>query len=128
LKPALFRDLNVADDNNLEQTPQTPWEASMIVKNWPALIALGTSMLVTAGCNSTASLKDVETSCAAASVRYADAWNCARNQYLSYDEYRARYLATGDAVAAQVNAGQLSDAAARTSMAGGFSGGGHGRR
>ena len=81
-----------------------------------------------AACNSTAPLTQVEASCASASGNYNDAWGCVRGQYLSYDEYRARYLATGDAVAAQVNAGQISDAAARASLASGFSGRSGGRR
>ena len=85
-----------------------------------------------AGCNSTSSLSNVQTNCASTSTRYKDAWACARGQYASYDDYRAFYLATGDTLDAQVDAGQISDSAARASLASGFSGmrggGGGGRR
>jgi hypothetical protein len=49
---------------------------------------------------------------------------------VGYYDYRQRYLATGDALDAQVDAGRISDAAARASLSRGFSvrGGGGGRR
>jgi hypothetical protein len=83
------------------------------------------------GCNTSGSLKDVEASCAASSASYKDAWSCVR-QNLNYDEYRSRYMANGDALAAQIDAGQISDTAGRAIMASGFAsmggGGGRGRR
>ena len=72
-------------------------------------------------------LQSVETNCASRFPTYADAWSCARNQRAgSYDEYRTRYLATGDTLLNQVNRGQVSDSAARASLSGGFAGGGFG--
>ena len=78
-------------------------------------------------CVSGGTLQSVETNCASRFPTYADAWSCARNQRAgSYDEYRARYLTTGDTLLNQVNRGQVSDAAARASLSGGFAGGGFG--
>jgi hypothetical protein len=88
-------------------------------------------VLVLGGCNTTGSLKSVETSCIGQYHSYSDAWNCVRNQNnLTYDDYRSRYIANGDDLLAQVNSGQISDADARASMSSGFSsrGGGGGDR
>jgi hypothetical protein len=98
--------------------------------NWRQIClgAIAAIVPLLGGCNTSGSLKDLETSCAANSSSYNAAWSCVRNQNLSYDEYRSRYIANGDVLAAQVNAGQVSDAAARASMSSGFNGGGGGRR
>jgi hypothetical protein len=91
-------------------------------------IGLAAATCILAGCNTTGTLKSVEADCAARYSRYKDAWACARNQNAgTYDEYRARYLANGDALLDQVSRGQVSDASALDRMSGGFSGGG-GRR
>jgi hypothetical protein len=89
-----------------------------------AAAALGSAMLL-AGCNTT-SLKTAETDCLSKHQSYSDAWACARSQQYAgtVDEYRARYVATGDTLLARVNAGQITDSQARASLAGGFSDGG----
>jgi uncharacterized membrane protein YgcG len=89
-----------------------------------ALAALGSAALL-AGCNTT-SLKNAEADCLARNATYSGAWACARAQQYAGtpDEYRARYVATGDTLLARVNAGIITDAQARTSMAGGFRDGG----
>lgn len=80
-----------------------------------------------ASCNTTGTLQAVEGDCLVQYPTYSAAWNCARNKQLyNSDEYRVRYVATGDALLDQVNRGQISDAMARDSMAGGFSRGGRG--
>ena len=61
-----------------------------------------------------ASLQSVEAACLAEYPTYSGAWACARDKHAgSYDEYRARYVANGDALLYRVNHGQISDANAR---------------
>jgi hypothetical protein len=94
-----------------------------------SISASAAAFLALAGCNTSGSLKTVEASCVGQYKTYNDAWNCARNQNnVSYDDYRSRYIANGDVLAAQVSAGQVSDSSARASMSNGFAGGGGGRR
>ncbi|MEJ1935926.1 hypothetical protein WDZ92_37505, partial [Nostoc sp. NIES-2111] len=75
-----------------------------------AVAATGGAMLL-AGCNTT-SLKSAETDCLSKHQSYSDAWPCARSQQYAgtVDEYRARYVATGDTLLARVNSGQITDA------------------
>jgi hypothetical protein len=98
------------------------------MKKWrtAALLGLAATIPSLGACNTTgSSLATVEADCVSRYSTYSAAWGCARVQYAgTYDEYRARYLATGDDLLDQVNRGQISDAAARASMSGGFSRGG----
>src|SRR5262245_6453882 len=66
---------------------------------------------------SMASLESVEANCLAQYHTYSSAWACARNKNAgTWDEYRARYVANGDALLDRVNRGQISDASARAAL------------
>ena len=66
----------------------------------------------------TTSLQSVEADCLARYPSYSEAWQCVRNSHAgTREDYRARYIANGDALLARVNRGQISDATARTLLA-----------
>jgi hypothetical protein len=63
------------------------------------------------------SVQTVEAACLAQYPTYSGAWHCARDHHAgTWDEYRARYVANGDALLDRVNRGQISDANARAVM------------
>src|SRR6476659_6264131 len=89
----------------------------MLAKQLIRMAALPAMLPLLAACAagaSTVSLQSVEASCLARSATYSGAWHCVRDTHAgTWDEYRARYVANGDALLERVNRGQISDANAR---------------
>jgi uncharacterized membrane protein YgcG len=84
-------------------------------------------VLPVGACNTSPTLRSVESDCLTRYGNYPQAWSCSRNNVAgTLAEYRTRYVTVGDTLLDQVNRGQISDAVARDTMAGGFarSGGG----
>src|SRR4051794_20111476 len=83
----------------LDQQQRTWIMNTMSLARWVGLPAVLPLLAACAAGASTVSLQSVEVSCLSQYPTYSGAWHCAREQHAgSWDEYRARYVANGDAL------------------------------